>query len=452
MPFFRSAEKVRKLAELALSVSRVIDKEQGKIQIVSHYDADGIASAALLVKTMDILRKEYGLLFVKQLDADSITELSRRNADLWIFSDVGSGDLERLSSSLKGNIIVVDHHQFPDSSHSSRVWHLNPYLVGIDGNQEVSSAGMTYILCRSLTRLIHPYVELALVGACGDMQRRNGFQGVNKLLLEDAELQGRIKSGKGLKLYGRYTKPLYKALEQCDPVILGISGNESASIQFLSHLKIPVKKKDGSWKTLADLTWKEEKTLATALVIEGVKSGIDGKELIGDVYKLSTNYEIQEFVTLLNACGRMLKPGEGVKLCLRQEVDIDRIVADYRKQLGVAINWVKENSGLFRRTEKATYLLVEHKIHDTFIGTVLGVALRSDIKTNVAIGLAHANNGVKVSARAKAPAKGLNLGHAVKAAAQAVSGDGGGHILAAGAKIPFGTEEQFIEEIEKGLP
>ena len=60
-------------------------------------------------------------------------------------------------------------------------------------------------------------------------------------------------------------RPVHKALEySTNPFIPGISGEESASIQFLSSLGIELKK-EGSWKTLADLTDEETKKLATAI-------------------------------------------------------------------------------------------------------------------------------------------------------------------------------------------
>jgi RecJ-like exonuclease len=58
---------------------------------------------------------------------------------------------------------------------------------------------------------------------------------------------------------------------------------------------------------------------------------------------------------------------------------------------------------------------------------------------------------IKVSARAtrELVARGLDLATALTKAAQKVSGIGGGHAIAAGATIPKGSEEDFLNETEK---
>jgi len=70
------------------------------------------------------------------------------------------------------------------------------------------------------------------------------------------------------------------------------------------------------------------------------------------------------------------------------------------------------------------------------------------------IGFADTENGnVKVSARGTQELieKGLNLSIALKKAAGAMGGVGGGHDIAAGATIPKGKEEEFLELLEKEI-
>ena len=46
-------------------------------------------------------------------------------------------------------------------------------------------------------------------------------------------------------------------------------------------------------------------------------------------------------------------------------------------------------------------------------------------------------------------AEGLDLAAVMREAARAVDGDGGGHDVAAGATIPTGTQEDFIETADE---
>ena len=67
-----------------------------------------------------------------------------------------------------------------------------------------------------------------------------------------------------------------------------------------------------------------------------------------------------------------------------------------------------------------------------------------------------ANKGdqeIKVSARAtqELVERGLNLSLAMKKAAGTFDGVGGGHNIAAGATIPKGKEEEFLDVLEKEI-
>ena len=60
---------------------------------------------------------------------------------------------------------------------------------------------------------------------------------------------------------------------------------------------------------------------------------------------------------------------------------------------------------------------------------------------------------IKVSARGTEELieKGLNLSLAMKKAASELNGIGGGHNIAAGATIPKGKEEEFLDLLEKEI-
>ncbi len=441
------------LADHAARIGKIVREAKEKIAIISHYDADGICSASILYSALRQRGLKANCVFLKQLEKDSIYEISSMDADIYIFSDLGSGQLEMIENAFKGatSVVVVDHHQ-PQYVEAKNVHHLNPYPFGINGSTEVSGAGMSYLLARTISAGVRNLMDLTIVGAFADMQIvNNQLTGINRLLYEDAELYGLIKKEKGLMLFGRYTKPVHKALEQSmDPYIEGISGNESAAVQFLSELGIKIKKNDGSFRRLADLNKREERKLATALVMECAANGLSAKKisgLIGDIYKIRGKYEVREFATLLNACGRIGKPEVGVELCLGTRERVEDLYAEYRREISSALKWVSKNKGKFIKTEKATYILAGDNIPDTIIGTILSISMKSCISTPYGFSFANSCNGVKVSARSKPEAR-ANLGRVVRAASERVGGEGGGHKNAAGAKIPPGREKDFIEIVE----
>lgn len=448
-----SFSRVIKLADEAARMASIIARWRGRIRVVSHHDADGICAASLMFRALKERGKDFDVVFLKQLERDAMQDVVEEGIDHYIFLDLGSGQLSTIKEWLDGkDVVVIDHHQ-PEELRWKGLAHINPYFFGIDGSLEISGSGMTYLVARSLDEKVKEHLDLPVVGAFADVQLvKNRLIGVNKLLYEDAELFGLVKKGKGINIFGRYTKPIHKALSQSmDPYIEGISGNESAVVQLLAELGIPIIDEHGNFRRLCDLTRKEEKKLATALVIESAANDLSIEKItsiIGDVYKIKGKYEVREFATFLNACGRIGKPMEGIKFCLGMRNDVEELYASYRKMISSALAWISRNRKRFIVTEKATYIIAGDKISDTIIGTVLSISMKSKIKTKFGFSFANSCNGVKVSARAKKDDGNVNLGLAIRKACEVVGGEGGGHRTAAGAKIPLGSEMKFIEVVD----
>jgi RecJ-like exonuclease len=92
-------------------------------------------------------------------------------------------------------------------------------------------------------------------------------------------------------------------------------------------------------------------------------------------------------------------------------------------------------------------------IRDTIIGIITNMMLSSEeVESDLPlIGFATTENGdIKVSARTTQNFvdKGLDLSKALKKAAEELGGVGGGHNIAAGATIPQGKEEEFLDLLE----
>ncbi len=112
--------------------------------------------------------------------------------------------------------MVVDHH-LPKFEGT---FHANPRLAGIDGDRELSGAGMAYIVAqkmgdnRDLSGLVIP-------GIIGDGQE---ITGKNLGIFNDGITDGIIVPDRGLTLPGRdMTERWYTAIS---PYLDGISGGE----------------------------------------------------------------------------------------------------------------------------------------------------------------------------------------------------------------------------------
>ncbi|MBR9682174.1 MAG: DHH family phosphoesterase, partial [Candidatus Aenigmarchaeota archaeon] len=145
-------------------------------------------------------------------------------------------------------------------------------------------------------------------------------------------------------------------------------------------------------------------------------------------------------------CGRLDDPATGISLCLGSTNAIEKskkLIKKYRRMIGNYMRWLEEDPANIRKDENARYIVAGSKIHENIIGTIISIYYRSSNSPVPVIGMANSELGVKISGRCSGD---ININEIVSKAARFVGGDGGGHKQAAGATIPRGKEEEFIEE------
>ncbi len=457
-------ERFRKITFEAEKAKAWINETREQIRVVSHYDADGICSASIMAKTLRRMEKDFHLTIVKQLSKRIVEALASEQRKLIIFLDMGSGQMDMIKHLLPSSrVIICDHHQ-PKGERNENIIHINPNAM--ETEDDISGAGVTYIVSRSIDQKNADLAHLAIIGAIGDSQidaigHDWGLGGMNKEILKDAEAHSKIKVSKGLRLWGRYTRPLHKALAySIDPFIPGISGSESTSIQFLHELGIPAKKGE-EWRTIADLNIDEQKILAGGIIKERVIANHENPEYIfGDVYELLENEgefrDANEFATMLNACGKMDKAELGITLCLNVGSAFEKvkgILENYRKEIGRGVNWVHMNvkNPEIIKDMQGIYVLAGPHISEHMISNVISVMNHSGIFPEKPLfGIADAEDGVKISARASDAlvSSGLKLNEIMDAISEKLGGEGGGHMGAAAAVIPSERQEEFINMTE----
>ncbi len=438
-----------------------------QIRIVSHYDADGITSAAIVVRALEREGKPFHLTIVKQLSEEIVKQLSPDKADLFLFTDLGAGFLNEIQESLQGRVVILDHHQtqgeISEDNHK-RIVHVNPVLFDIE--EDISGSGVTYLCMRALNPENRDLSELAIIGAIGDSQTGSigphwGLLGMNKEILKDAEITSKIKVMKGLRLWGRYTRPVHKALQfSVDPFIPEVSGSETGAIHFLQETGIELKRPDGSWRTLAELSDDEMRKLSSGIIKERIRSGSDNPDWIfGDVYELIDKDEefrdANEFATMLNGCGKMEQPHVGIAICLNNREyypDVRKILESYRREVGRGVDWIRKNRDIVRATEHADYILAGSRISEHIISNVVSIINKScllpDDTQKPVFAFADTEDGrIKVSARMddSLAERGINLKEVLETITKTTGGEGGGHTAAGGATIPKDGLETFIE-------
>jgi len=455
----QAADLIRKHAE-----------NNGLIHVVSHLDADGLAAAGIMGKALVRLDATFRTRIERWIDEKVIEHILADNPSLIVFTDFGSGDLDQLNSKLsQKQLIILDHHQ-PVSEADPSFVQVNPHLYGIDGSRDLSGAGAAYLVAKVLDKANLDLAANAVVGALGDLQdkydqRRLG--GPNALIMEDAVSAGYLNVETDLLFFGRETRPIHKALAcTTTPFISGISGEEDKSLAFLASLGIAPKKGD-KWRALRDLSEDEKKRLFNALADYLVSKGLPSDaalNLRGSVYTLTHEEpwtslrDAREFSVLLNATGRMGKPGLGIAICMGDRgsalEEATTVLEEYRRTITKYLNWLMEPKT--DRIEELNNIYVvrgEGFIDDKIIGTIssiLSTNLAKPEKPIIAYSMVQEENLAKISARAidLVTSKGLNLGEILRIAAEKYSGKGGGHNIAAGAQVPIQELESFIKLVD----
>jgi len=441
-----------------------IIKNSKQVHIVSHIDADGITAGAIAYQSLQRLGKEVSIDFVKDLEESFLEELSNKNYELVWFTDLGSSISTKYPEI---NKVITDHHACQNDTDFS--FHLNPHLFGRDGGYDISGSGTTYLVSRSIDRKNVDLTSLAVVGACGDLQDRkyNKLYGTNQEILNEGIKAGFVKSKMDICYFGRETRPVYKLLQYAsDPLIPGLSGREATCISFLQDIGIKIKDGD-NWRRWIDLS-KDERSIIISNIAQLLLSKGFGhkttKRIISEIYTLEKEeegtelHDVKEYATLLNSTARYGQFEVGLKVCLGDRDKYFKkarnLLQGHRHNLVEGLQFAKEE-GIVKR-EYLQFFHAGEGIRDTIVGIVANMLLNSEETSNnlPIVGFANKDeNSVKVSARGTQELvdKGLNLSAAMKKAAGALNGVGGGHNIAAGATIPKGKEEEFLDLLEQEI-
>ena len=432
-------ELCKKAAEIILSFEK-----STKIRVISHYDADGISSAAIICKALYRAGYDIHTTLMRNPFDKGLERVSKEDNELLIFLDMGSGQIETIEQ-MDCKSIIIDHHQFLKQKTDENVFHINANLCGINGNYEACGATLAYLLSKTLNSNNTDLVSLSLIGATGDKQYIGGFRGLNKDIVDEALRDGYIEESIESKLYG---DTLFDSLfYSIDPYYSGISGNEDGTLKLLKDLKI---KKD---EKINNLELKSKKKLQSYLMLKLIKKGCE-KNILETVirprYKSNIfDCELERVADLLDSCGKGGNRGLGLALCMGSVMAFNEAITleiEYKKKI------LDELLKLEKDGCKEKSVLRFFYSKDSSLGGVIGGIATNYIldKEKPLISIVRKNDELHISGRGNQylVSQGLDLGLAMNEAAKKLNGHGGGHSIAAGATINSEKEEEFLDIVD----
>ncbi|WP_101477680.1 DHHA1 domain-containing protein [Candidatus Nitrosotalea bavarica] len=438
------------------------------ISVITHLDCDGITSGSIVTKSLIRAGAKCTVRTVNEFSKNILEKMKSDSRQFHIITDLGGGFAKDIDNALGEEWIIVDHHQIPQEEFDNQKV-INAWKYDVDGGKDVSAGGMAYLVSKALHKENTDLAWIAVVAALGDRQdqgEKKSFTGLNLEIAAIAKKNNQVEIDLDILLVGRETRPLPDSLAfTSQPFIEGLTWNRDACLSLLNSSGI--KLKDGSrWRVPAELTEDEKRTLLqTISKYISTKNASDIlDELVGYTYTLSGEdkrsflRDAREFSTMLNSCGRIRKAGVGVAICMGDRTKMleegENILVEYRTFLRTYMNTL--SSERWRITDNGSYLMVngEGLVPENMTGAVSSLLGGSQKNTGKIIILrTNGDEGtIKFSSRKSTGCKSeVNLGLLMRECAAKVSGVGGGHAAAAGARITKDKLDEFLDHLEKNV-
>ncbi|PJE81640.1 hypothetical protein COU58_01720 [Candidatus Pacearchaeota archaeon CG10_big_fil_rev_8_21_14_0_10_32_42] len=421
--------------------SSFLEEIKGKnLEVISHFDTDGITSAAIMIQSLKRADQKFSLKIVKSLNKEMIKLLDKEK--IVLFMDLASGNLNEIGASGIKKVFIIDHHELDAENIPENIEIVNPELIN---KERISSSGLTYLFCKKIDEKNKEFAKLAVLGMVGDTLEKEIDKLNNKILEE-----GNIIKKRGLTIYPS-TRPLNKVLEfSSNPFIPGVTGNPEGVIELLRESGIVPE--EGKYKNLIDLTEEEMERLVTSIILRA--PGKKHKDLIGDLFLVNFFGKLEdarEISAKINACSREGKPEIALGFCMENsnsKKKAESIHTRYRQQLVSGIKYVNDQKKVIGKG----YVIINTKnnIKDTMIGTISSILANSrtyEIGTTI-IGMSYdGKTKIKVSGR-NVGRTGRNIRELLSEVMKSFNGEVGGHHSAAGCIIEMEDEEEFIEKIK----
>jgi single-stranded-DNA-specific exonuclease len=436
-----------------------------EITIISHIDADGIASEAILSQAISRLGTPVRSVFVRQLEPLTMPQVPS-DTSLKIFTDLGAGQQNLLFERglTDKEVIIIDHHVSQPVERKYTQVNCLPY-----GYTKMSAAGVSYLVTKEMDSANTDLAKLAVVGNVGDMMAREtcGLTGpVRNIIVEDGIRHGNVEVRKrDLNCYGTATRPVHLSLAyNDDPFIQGISNNPEGARQFLKRLGVRQQNDDRRWFVWEEMPVEERRTIISALTEQLIANGERVDRLLAETYGFPDEIprtplrNAQEYATMLNACGRWAKPQVGGAI-LRGDRgqayrDAEHMLNNHRAFIRNLLQYIVDTG--VKELSNLQWIHVGGRYPDTIVGIGAGMALSKLNSSKPILVMCEVPEDprlTKVSMRTteRVVEKGIDLQQALSDASSEYGGGGGGHKIAAGAYIPRNAEEEFVNRVNRIL-
>lgn len=450
-------------------------ENEKEISIISHLDADGIASGSIISSALARLGAKCAVRTVSDMTLNVLEQMRSENHDFYIITDLGGGMVNEFNQALDNRWAIIDHHKIPEQEISiddgnNQV--LNAWKYGIDGDKEISAGGMAYMVAITLDRKNKNLSPIAIVSALAERQDqgdKKSLFGLNSEIVKTAQSLRLIRMDLDIMLTGRETRPIHEALAHTAfPYIEGLTWATESCYALIKNAGIKMSK-NGRWRVLSEIS-QDEKDIILNAISEYVVNLSKSKEvnmidnLIGYTYTLinedqrSLLRDAREFSTMLNACGRIRKAGVGIGICMGDRNNLlnegEKIVTKYRTTLRNYISSIFTEKWRMIDNGKSVFINGEGLLAEDMLGAISSLLSGSPtlggrlvfVRTLTNDGFYKFSSRKSLGSTSKS-----DLGLIMRYCSESVGGSGGGHSLAAGCRIPSTRLEEFLSAVRNAI-
>jgi len=302
------------------------------ISILARNNSDGVVSAGILTFVIFNSGGRCSVRFVHDLTREVISRTKSEDHEFQIFADVGAGLSKEIRNSFGVNWLALSHDKISNEEITTDDENsiLNPWKFGIDGDTEISSGGISYLIAKAIDKKYQMLSPLPIVSALGENQddgEKRSFIGLNSELCDESVRLRTINMEIDLLFTWRDSKPIHLSLANTlFPYIHGLTWNDKNCLELIRNAGIQLKV-NGRWRTPSETSQEEKFILIEALtkyVNEHSATGPQNLEnrLAGYSYTLvheengTPLRDARGYSFLLECCCVQSRPSLGLAICI----------------------------------------------------------------------------------------------------------------------------------------
>jgi len=278
-----------------------------EVLIIFHDDADGLCSAAITKAALEREGYQTRMFCLEKLYSEVVTDLHSKAEQIIFYVDIGSAHADSISEANQNRnlTIILDHHD-PKPASDPKVFDLNLEHYGFKGETDFSGATCCYLFAQTLNPQNIELAPLALVGSC---EIPEGFQSLNKTVLEEALKNGLLQpKGKSFEIVKFQTRidRLFSMLQ-----VLGAVGyyEGGPTLGVKTCLEGGINEVKAKVEALEERRKTVNRRVLAKLYREGLKeTGHVQWFDVGDAYRSMGTKVIGQFCSFLSYQRRLVKP------------------------------------------------------------------------------------------------------------------------------------------------